>query len=497
MQVINTNISSLNSQRHLNNTQSALSTSLERLSSGKRINSAKDDAAGLGISDRMTAQINGMNQAIRNARDGISMSQTAEGALSTSRDMLQRIRTLAVQSSNATNASVDRQALQDEVNELTAELNRIAQTTTFNGQKLLDGTLGGQNFQVGANAGELITANGTNFQTSVYGGNRIYSKAANVAAKGTLTDAKVTISGNLGTSKELDFSAAKSAKAAAVLVNAESGKTGVTATARTEALFTAKENVSYSLQIKSNNSEEITLSFTIGEKLDADGYAEAINAFNSASAKTGVTAEYSADLGGIKLTNAAGETISLGRVKDTGDANAKLANLQYDSATDIATAGTAVAVAEVDPATAGDFADKAVAAVGTVTFDSQAGFSISAAGTTDFAATANSSKLKSVASLDVSTFDKAQLAIAICDAAINTIDKEMSRYGALQSRFDSTIKNLEVNAENTSNARSRIQDADYASETAELSRASILQQAGTAMLAQANQMPQTVLSLIG
>ncbi|MCM1129990.1 MAG: hypothetical protein NC211_08860, partial [Alistipes senegalensis] len=370
--------------------------------------------------------------------------------------------------------------------------NRIAQTTTFNGQHLLDGTLGGQNFQVGANAGELITANGTNFQTNVYGGNRVYSKALAAVADAELTD-EFTIAGRLGRSSAIDLKG-KSAKEAVALVNAESGKTGVTATAKTEAVLVATAEKSYSMQIKSNNSEAITVSFTVGAQQDADGYAAAINAFNAASAKTGVTAEYSADLGGIKLTNSSGETISLGQV--VGDDAATLANLQYDSATDKATAGTAATIAATK-ADGTDFDTKAIAAVGTVTFDSQSGFSISAAGTDDFAATANASQLKTVASLDVSTFDKAQLAIAICDAAINTIDKEMSRYGALQSRFESTISNLEVNVENTSNARSRIQDADYASETAELSRATILQQAGTAMLAQANQRPQTVLSLIG
>ena len=210
-QVINTNITSLNSQRHLNRTNSALSTAMERLSSGKRINSAKDDAAGLGISARMTTQINGMNQAIRNANDGISMSQTAEGALSTSEEMLQRIRTLAVQASNATNASVDRQALQDEVNQLTAELNRIAQTTTFNGQKILDGTMGAQNYQVGANAGELITSTGTNFQTHVYGNNRMYS--VGVAASNTADyTGNITVAGKLGSAPSSVNMVGKSAK---------------------------------------------------------------------------------------------------------------------------------------------------------------------------------------------------------------------------------------------------------------------------------------------
>lgn len=481
MQVINTNISSLNSQRHLNNTQSILSTAIERLSSGKRINSAKDDAAGLGISDRMTTQINGMNQAIRNARDGISMSQTAEGALSTSSGMLQRIRTLAVQSSNATNASVDRQALQDEVNELTAELNRIAQTTAFNGQKLLDGTLGTQYYQVGANAGELIFASGSNFLTHVYGDYRLYSKAAAAAAGAALTDA-ITVSGHLGSSGTIDLKG-KSAREAAALVNAQAGKTGVTATAKTEAVFAATKNVAYSFAVQSGASGVVTVSFSVGEKQDADGYAAAVNAFNAVSAKTGVTAEYASDMGGIRLTHAAGETVTLS--EKAGDGKAELNNIQRNAVTDAATV-----------LTGGKVTAAGTGVVGTLVFDSSAGFSI-AAGTTDFYSSAESSRLKAVAGLDVRTFDSAQLAIAICDAAIGVIGKEMARYGALQSRFESAIANLGVNAENTSNAKSRILDADYAAETAEFSRSAILQQAGTAMLAQANQRPLAVLSLLG
>src|SRR4051812_46532011 len=170
-QVINTNVMSLNAQRNLSTSGSSLATSLQRLSSGLRINSAKDDAAGMAIADRMTSQIRGLNQATRNANDGISLAQTAEGALSTSGDMLQRIRELAVQSSNATNSSSDRQAIQSEVGQLTSELNRIAQTTSFNGQNLLDGSMGTANFQVGANANQTISANGTNFLTSAYGDN--------------------------------------------------------------------------------------------------------------------------------------------------------------------------------------------------------------------------------------------------------------------------------------------------------------------------------------
>jgi len=484
-QIINTNIASLNSQRHLNSTQSALSTALERLSSGKRINSAMDDAAGLGISERMTTQINGMNQAIRNARDGISMSQTAEGALTTSGDMLQRIRTLAVQASNATNSVADRQALQDEVNELTAELNRVATTTKFNGQNLLDGTLGAQNYQVGANAGEVIYGSGTNFQTSVYGNNRVYTTAkVDTVANAAFTSSALTVSGRYGSSGTLNLTAA-SAKTAASQINAETGKTGVTATALTEAVMTATASTSYSIEIVSNNpaATPVTVSFTIGTALDADGYASAVNAINAAAAKTGVVAEYNASLGGVKLTNSAGENIDLTAVTGAG---ATLDALTRDSTTDIVAAtGSPVALSAT-----------ATRVLGTVTLDSQASFSVTGTGTaTDFT-TATASQLKSVATLDVTTFDKAQIALAICDAAINVMSGEKARFGAMQSRFESTIANLQVNAENSSNARSRIRDADYAAETAELSRTSILQQAGTAMLAQANQIPQTVLSLI-
>lgn len=519
-QMINTNISSLNSQRHLNTTQSALSTALERLSSGKRINSAKDDAAGLGISSRMTTQINGMNQAIRNANDGISLSQTAEGALSTSADMLQRIRTLAVQSSNATNSSLDRQASQDEVGQLVSELNRIANTTSFNGQNLLDGTMGAQNFQVGANAGEIITANGTNFKTSVYGVNRVQADAAlskGVAAGAATFATKssgfkaqtITINGPLGaatvgpTTAAADNVRGTTAQEMAALVNVQSDKTGVTASARTEVLFKAGAAESYSYKLASENkdADAVTVSFAVsGAFSTADDYAAAINAFNAQSSKTGVTAEYDSTNKGIKLVNANGNDINMASTLTTGTPGT-LQTYMADKtkATNVNTTVPLANAAAADMTT--------VYTKGVVTFDATQSFSLSqtadadnAFGITDNAvvgtSAAGASKLKSVAELDVTTFDGAQLALAIVDGAINTVNKEMARYGALQARFESTISNLEVNSENTANARSRIQDADYASETAELSRATILQQAGTAMLAQANQTPQNVLSLI-
>ena len=518
-QIINTNIPSLNSQRHLNTSQNALATSLERLASGKRINSAKDDAAGLGISSRMTTQVNGMNQAIRNARDGISLGQTAEGALSTSADMLQRIRTLAVQASNATNASLDRQAIQDEVGQLAAELNRIAMTTSFNGQNLLDGTMGAQNFQVGANAGELITANGMNFKTSVYGTHRVQANAQ--AASTSKADAKfagginasvveqeITISGYLGTESVTTTASAAgvgksrgtTAQQLAALVNVVSDKTGVTATARTEVLFKTTavgEAHSYTLASENGDDNAVTVSFTVSDLTTSDGYAAAINAFNAQSSKTGVTAEWDAVNQGIKLVNANGNDINMASALETG------AGAGAGSLTTYAAAGTLQTPVTMAAVTAGgDIAT--VYVKGVVTYDSSASYALAsdvagAFGVAHQQATTvltGSSILHEVASIDVTTFKNAQLAIAIADAGINLINKEMARYGALQSRFESTIRNLEVNSENTTNARSRIEDADFAQETANLSRATILQQAGIAMLAQANQMPQNVLSLI-
>lgn len=483
-QIINTNMASLNSQRHLNATQMGLSRTMERLSSGKRINSARDDAAGLGISERMTSQINGMNQAIRNARDGISMGQTAEGALSTMDDMLQRARVLAVQASNASNSPADRQALQDEVGQLVSELNRIAEVTTFNGQKLLDGTLGTQYFQIGPNAGETIGANGTNFLTNNYGNYRVQDDA--ITPDTAKAEATVKLTGYLG-SADLDITEKDNARTIVGKVNNLSGKTGITATARTTAFLKLDIDTTYAFKLASNNEEPVIVSFAVGsDDTLGDSFAAAINAINAQTAKTGVMAEYDAVNKGIKLVNQGGNDINLSQ---SIGATAEVAAYKADGTlTDTASVST-----EVEAPTA---------CYGVVTLDSPNSFVAEDADTPDNTENAGvynlvgTAALMPVSSLDVSTFEKAQDAIVIVDSALVHITSEMARYGALQARFESTISNLEVTSENTSNARSRIQDADYAQETAALARATILQQAGTSMLAQANQMPQTVLSLL-
>ncbi|MEX5746727.1 flagellin [Massilia sp. X63] len=478
--VINTNVASLNSQRNLSTSQASLNTSIQRLSSGLRINSAKDDAAGLAISDRMNSQIRGMNQATRNANDGVSMAQTAEGALSSSGDILQRIRELAVQSSNSSNSASDRKALQTEVTQLTSELNRIANTTEFNGQKLLDGTMGTANFQVGANAGQLISMGGANFSTSTYGNNTKTSGApvAGTAATAAISAGTITINGFQGPAKiDIGPGQAESAKAIAAKVNTESAKTGVSATATTEAKLTVTAGSAVTIKLDSNNtaSEAVTISFKIGAKADADGYAAAISAFNAQSSKTGVTASY--DNGGIKLTNSSGENINV--ANQTGSDKVKLEN--YTSAG--ALQGGDVLAGETGKA------------VGRVSLDSEQGFSVTEQGTSGTGLT-GASDLKSVANLDVTSFDNAQMAIKIADAALAAVNSKRAEYGALQSRFESAISNLSSSTENLSASRSRIVDTDFAAETAKMTRGQILQQAGTSMLAQANSLPNGVLSLL-
>ncbi|WP_312518063.1 flagellin [Massilia sp.] len=481
--VINTNVASLNSQRNLSTSQASLNTSIQRLSSGLRINSAKDDAAGLAISDRMNSQIKGMTQATRNANDGVSMAQTAEGALSSSGDILQRIRELAVQSSNSSNSASDRKALQTEVTQLTSELNRIANTTEFNGQKLMDGSMGTANFQVGANAGQLISMGGSNFTTSTYGNNRVEVAAQQASDFGAtaMTGGKMVINGSQGT-KDYTVLATDTAKTTAAAINKLSGDTGVTASAKTEAVMVATAEKSYTFELKSDNADKaVTISFSMGKTADANGYASAISAFNAQSAKTGVTASYDSANGGLKLTHADGNDINL---KNTNTAAADSVTLTTLDAEGKKLTGTA-------PAMAG--AGGSLTAKGRITLDSEKSFSV--VDPSSFAM-GGASKLKSVADLDISTFDGAQAAIKTADAALASVNGQRAEYGALQSRFESAISNLSSSTENLSASRSRIVDTDFASETAKMTRGQILQQAGTSMLAQANSLPNGVLSLL-
>ena len=384
---INTNIASLNAQRNLSMSQSSLATSMQRLSSGLRLNSAKDDAAGLAISERMNTQVRGLNVAARNANDGISLSQTAEGALGKVADMLQRMRELAVQSANATNSTSDRAALQAEVDQLKAEIDRVATTTKFNGTALLDGTFTAQNFQVGANSGETITV-------------------------ASIANARLT---GLGT-----------------LTPPSTYTQTQTSSALTTAGVAAGELMINGRPIVADNG----------------GVAYA----TAADAGAGLVAAFDAE-------KAAGGAAALANVTmvDNGD-------------------GT-VSVTTTDPT----LTVAGTAALGLATADSTVVPGVPEVG---------------IANLTITTAADAASAMDAIDTALTVVNIGRGTLGAVQSRFESAVSNIQITAENLTAARGRIVDADFAMETANLSRATILQQAGTAMVAQANHLPEQVLQLL-
>ncbi|HEY0064624.1 MAG TPA: flagellin [Telluria sp.] len=498
---INTNTASLNSQRNLNASQGALATSLQRLSSGLRINSAKDDAAGLAISERFTSQIKGLNQAVRNASDGISLAQTAEGGLQTAGDLLQRVRELSVQSANGTNSSSDRAALNNEVSQLKQELSRVANTTQFNGQNVLDGSLSAAQFQVGANANQTITVGVASAKGSDIGNNTLQTSVAagtsgEATATGTtfaanrVTAQTLTIAGN-GTSATAAVAAGDSAKKIATAVNANSATTGVTAQAATEATLSglgAAGTVTFSL--KGANSSAVSIGATLSSTSDLSALTTAINAQTAA---TGITAVGSG--ASITLRNEEGEDIQIADFANTAGATGTILMTGADAFSTAATSpaiGTGAilgALATTDSSTVG----------GQVKFGSPSGYTAStSAGTTLFAAAATpqASALSSVSTIDISTTEGANNALSVVDAALTAINNSRASLGAIQNRFASTISNLQTTSENLSAARSRIQDTDFAAETANLTRGQILQQAGTAMLAQANSLPNGVLALL-
>jgi flagellin len=485
-QVINTNIPSLNSQNNLNKSQSSLATSLQRLSSGLRINSAKDDAAGLAISDRMTSQIRGMDQAKRNANDGVSLSQTAEGALATSSDMLQRIRELAVQSVNGSNSGSDRQALNAEVSNLVQELDRVANNTEFNGLKLMNGSNGTLNFQVGANANQTIAVGTSDARTNKYGLNTAATSAVAFAGGAPADITAGTLAINGLSSASVTLTSADSAKQVADKINAVSEQTGVGASARTLASLTFSATGSQTISLASNNSttSAVNITFNVGNgggsSNTADDLSQAISEINKQTSKTGVTAKFDAATGAIALENSNGNSINI---------KGPAASLTVAGGTQLAngtvTYGTGAAAVS---ATFGEVQ-------GTVTMDSTNGFSLSGAANANFQ-TVNSDSTNLVSTIDVSSADKATMAIRIVDTALANISSQRANYGAIQSRFENAISNLSTTSENVSASRSRIRDTDYAAETANLTRSQVLQQAGTAMLAQANALPNQVLSLL-
>ena len=522
---VNTNVASLNTQRNLSSTTKGLDSSLQRLSTGFRINSAKDDAAGLQISNRLTSQINGLNVAVRNSNDGISLSQTAEGALQQSTGILQRMRDLALQSANGSNGASERAALQAEVGQLKQELNRIAETTTFGGRKILDGTFGSQSFQVGANAFETISVSVGSASSSRIGVNRFSSSeldpaavtasqggiaAVNVAdytagvasgigyASSPATTAGLTIVGKLGEAS-ISLASGSSARQVAAGINNVVESTGVTATARTgvrlEAFTgttTSTDIVSFNLY-GSNNATEgdgVAVSATVTDWSDLSSVADAIN---KETGTTGISARVTRE-GNIELTSDRGDDIMITDFTSSSAAvgfSAQTLAFTGDNGTDDDQSdeiGAALVVADGD----------SFVAVGQMRLESPDTFEVENFGTIDGAIQPNSvfSALNSVTEVDVGTAIGAQNALGIISGAIANIDAQRAQLGAVQNRFENTIANLQNISENASAARSRIRDTDFAAETSELTKNQILQQAGTSILAQANQLPQAVLSLL-
>ena len=463
-QVINTNIPSMTAQRNLTSSQSDLATSLQRLSSGLRINSAKDDAAGLAISERFTSQIRGLVQAARNANDGISLAQTAEGALKEVSNNLQRIRELAVQSANGTNSASDRAAIQTEVAQLIAEVDRVSSQTTFNDVKLLDGTFSNAAFQVGANAGETITvASVTSAKTADLGAS-LSATAVGTAVTGALSAGDLIING-----VDVGAVASGDAKDLAAQINGLSG-TNVTAQAQaTSVTGTTMVGATLTGTITINGVETASFSTTAGDT--SASRTATVNAINAISASTGVTAtDTGADATGVTLTAADGRNITHSFTTLTAAATGLGGNgTTRSSVTLTGTSSAGITLTGAAETTAGFTDNQTVAAALTGT---------------------------AVSNIDVSSVAGANAAITSIDAAMSTVNGTRATLGAIQNRFESVVSSLQERSENLSAARSRIQDADFAAETASLTRGQILQQAGVAMLAQANALPNNVLSLL-
>ena len=473
---VNTNITSLGVQKNLNKASDALSTSMSRLSSGLKINSAKDDAAGLQIGNRLTSQINGLNTAVKNANDGISIAQTAEGAMQESTNILQKMRTLALQSANGSNSAEDRASLNAEFAQMTAELTRISETTTFGGRKILDGSFGTTAFQVGANANEIINVTLGDVSASKLGSNAASSTAVVGSATAT-TAGSIRVVGN-GQDVVVDVAASASAKDIAAGLNG--AVSGMSATAKTTASFSlvTPPTAPVSVDIKVGSGTAVTLTGITS----LEGMADQLS---SNAAKLGISVNYDSDKKTLSVTSASGENISFANVVGTAG-DLKVSN---DGDAGAAVTGNTVAVAN------------GIVLSGKVSVDASKSFSLleGAAGTakvTFFGAGATTSKLASINDADITTAHNAQKALASIDKAIAGIDSQRADLGAIQNRFDSTVANLRSIAENSTAARSRVQDADFAAETAELTKQQTLQQASTAILSQANQLPSAVLKLL-
>ncbi len=485
--IINTNVNALNTLSALNNTQGSLSTYIQQLSTGQQINSPADNPAGYSIAQRFTTQINGLNQAISNGNQAVSLVQTATGALQNETNLLQQIRTIAVQSANGSNTSQDRASLQGVVSQLLAQVQTIATQTQFNGQNLLDGSFSGQQFQVGANANQIINVSVSNAQASAIGNNvmaasgSIYSSSGSVtsngygaggaftisASAGNFTSGTVNIAGYAGTSG-ITVAATDSAADIAAGINKISQQTGVTASANTSVAFTVASG-SISFTLGNGNTTSQTNAVNISANVTAltpTGLSGLVSAINNATAQTGIAASVNAN-NQLVLTQAQGQNISITNFAGTGS---------------LAAGGTTV-----------DGTNQTALVQGFVQMQSTQGYSLTNGQNIGLASI---SSLNAVSTVDVSTVEGANQAIATIDQAINTLNQQGGSLGAIQQRVQASVQNLQTAATNLSSARSTVQDANIAEATTQLTKYQILQQAGISTLAQANSLQQSFLKLL-
>ena len=608
MTVINTNIAAISAQFNLNKVQSEMDTAMERLSSGQRINSASDDAAGMAVATRMESQIKGLAMAMKNAGDAQALVDTTEGAHEEVTNILQRLREIAVQSANGTNVTSDRQNLNDEVTQLVSEINRISQHTTWNGVKILDGSFTQRNFQIGSEANQSISLDVDSVSSAALGAHKLSGVVSQATAATNGRDSQtLTVSGSLGSS-DVTVSANATAKSTADAVNAATSTTGVSATAISKAVIWGADAASnLDLKVNGTNLSSVTLSSQTDLRALRD-------AFNAKSATTGVTAAMGADDGSVVLTHSTGEDIKVETLATSNvsaniqglNASGTSTNTESAAASALLTASGTVAsgetlaitltaagetdetitltadgtnltsnfmaaslddqsatseytltygggssanliitradgksfnVATVLSQSGGtdlllDIEDTQVGVVssansatasaqsiligaesmadtgntttvgGQVEYTSSSAFTVSNADSNtddegeEFISGSQGSSLSKISDISVTTANGALAAIGTIDGALEKINAERADLGAVSNRLEYTMNNLGSIKVNTEASLSRVMDADFAVETSNLTKAQILSQAATAMLAQANASKQAVLSLL-
>ncbi|WP_079415121.1 flagellin [Thiomonas intermedia] len=485
--IINTNVNSLNSLNALNNTSSSLSTYIQQLSTGKQINGPADNPAGYAISQRFQTQINGLNQAVSNGNQAVSLVQTATGALQNETNLLQQIRTIAVQSANGSNTSQDRASLQGVVSQLLAQVSTIATQTQFNGQNLLDGTFSGQQFQVGANANQIINVSVSNANSNAIGNNTMaasgtmYSTTGAAGSNGYAAGQAFTISASAGAfaagsvsvsgyagSDSVTVAATDSAASIAAGINAISQNTGVTATANTSVAFTVTTG-SFSFSIGNGTTGSQTNAVNISANVtdvSPTGLSGLVSAINGSTAQTGVAASVNSS-NQLVLTQSQGDNISIKGFTGGGTLAAGGSTVSSTNATALVQGFTQL--------------------------QSTQGYSL---GNGANIGLSNISSLSAVSTVDVSTVEGANQALSVIDQAINTLNQQGGSLGAIQNRIQASVQNVQTTSTNLQAAQSVVQDANIADATTQLSKYQILQQAGISTLATANSLQQSYLKLL-